>query len=225
MDASVTEPKRQAAVRRVFGEAILVVILGTALAFAANALSPRGLKLSQNYFLTGADEVASNQPVGLTPANRSTNDFTGTNVIAVTPTLISVPRLDEKGLQAVDSAQTFRFYQDSRREKDLLVFVDARSDENYQRGHIPGAYQLDPYHSEKYLPAVLPVCQAAELIAVYCTGSECEDSELGALLLRNAGIPNQKLFVYVGGITEWTSNRFPIETGARRDAKAGETHP
>ena len=72
---------------------------------------------------------------------------------------------------------------------------------------------------------MLPVCQAAELIVVYCTGNECEDSELSALLLRNAGIPNQKLFVYVNGITEWMSQQFPVETGARPSGKAGNPNP
>lgn len=224
MDAPATEPKRQAAIKKVLGEALLVAVTGAALAFAANALSPRGLKLSQNYFLTGADDFATNRLVPLTAANGSTNNFTGTNVTAVAPTLISIPRLDEKGLQAIDSTQAFRFYNDSRREKDLLVFVDARDEENYQRGHIPGAYELDVYHSDKYLPAVLSVCQKAELIVVYCTGSDCEDSELGALLLRKAGIPNQKLFVYVGGITEWTSNQFPIETGARQSGTTSKAN-
>jgi hypothetical protein len=31
-------------------------------------------------------------------------------------------------------------------------------DEHYRAGHIPGAFQLDHYHPENYLAAVLP-CQ------------------------------------------------------------------
>jgi rhodanese-related sulfurtransferase len=139
--------------------------------------------------------------------------------------LISVPRLEAKGLQAIDSAQAMRFYHDARRENDRLVFVDARSEENYQRGHIPGAHQLDPYHPEKHLLEAMTMGKAAEVIVVYCNGGDCEDSELSALLLRNVGIPNQKLFIYTGGIADWTSNRFPIETGARKTGKAGDTKP
>ena len=200
---------------KILGEALLVAIVGVVLAFAANALSPRGLKLSQDYFLTGADHFATNRPVTMTATNSASNHLAETNIIAEAPTLISVPRLDEKVLQAIDGAQALRFYHDARRESGLLVFVDARDEEKYQRGHIPGAYELDPYHPEQYLATVLPVCQMAEVIVVYCTSSDCEDSELGALLLRNAGIPNEKLFVYVGGITEWTAKEFPMETGAR----------
>ena len=225
MDVQAPKPDRRAVVRNVLGEALLVGIIGCALAFVANMISPRGLKLSQNYFLAGADEFARNRTVAPAPANSATNNPAATHPIAAVANLISVRRLDEKGLQAIDSAQALRFFQDARREKDLLVFVDARNEENYQRGHIPGAYEMDVYQSEKYLPAVAPLCQKAELIVIYCTGADCEDSELGALLLRNAGIPNQKLFVYVGGITEWTSHQFPVETGARQSAKPSASTP
>ena len=139
VDTAAPEHKRQAAVSKVLGEALLVACLGAALAFTANAISPRGLKLSQNYFLTGANEFAINQPSALTAANRPANGTAGTNVIAAAPALISVPRLDEKGLQAIDGPQALKFFQDARREKDLLVFVDARGEDDYQRGHIPGA--------------------------------------------------------------------------------------
>ena len=62
---------------------------------------------------------------------------------------------------------------------------------------------------------MLPVCQAAEQIVVYCNGGDCDDSETAAILLRDVGIANRKLFIYGGGITEWTTNRLPVEIGAR----------
>ena len=61
----------------------------------------------------------------------------------------------------------------------------------------------------------MPVCRKAEQIVVYCNGGDCDDSETAALLLRDMGIPNQKLFVYGGGIAEWKANGLPVETGAR----------
>lgn len=212
MDAQ--KPKRLAAIRRILAEALLVAAAGSAIAFTANTLSPRGLKLSRNYFLTGEDTVATNRPAVAMSTNAASNHDAETNLSAVA--LISVPRLDAKGLQAIDSAQAMRFFKDPRRENDLLVFMDARDEENYQRGHIPGAYELDPYHPDKYLPTVFPVCQAAEVIVVYCTSSDCEDSELGALFLRNIGIPNEKIYVYAGGIMDWQTNHFPVETGDRQ---------
>ena len=118
-------------------------------------------------------------------------------------------------MQLIDGRQAVQLFHDSHLKPGVIVFIDARDEEHYQAGHIPGAYEFDPYHPEKYFPAVLPVCQAAEQIVVYCNGGDCDDSETAALLLRDMGIPNQKLFVYGGGITEWTNNHLPVETGAR----------
>ena len=122
---------------------------------------------------------------------------------------------EEKGLQVVDGSQTAQLFHDLAFPAGRHIFIDARDESHYREGHVPGAYEFDPYHPEKYFPAVLPVCQAAEQIVVYCNGGDCDDSESAALLLRDVGIADQKLFVYGGGITEWTNNRLPVETGAR----------
>ena len=95
-----------------------------------------------------------------------------------------------------------------------IVIIDARNEDAYRAGHIPGAYEFDPYHPEKYLATILPKCEAAEKIIVYCNGGECQDSEFAAIALRDAGIPGDKLFVFGGGITEWTDKRQPIQTSA-----------
>ena len=101
-----------------------------------------------------------------------------------------------------------------------MVFIDARHDPEYKEGHIPGAYQFDHYHPENYIAAVAPVCQKAEQIVVYCAGGKCEDSEYAAIFLRdNLGLPKEKLFVYAGGIGEWTGNGAPVELESRNSAK------
>lgn len=100
-----------------------------------------------------------------------------------------------------------------------IIFVDARDDDHYQAGHIPEAYQLDYYHPDKYLATVVTASQAAKQVVVYCTGGDCEDSEMTAIMLRDGGIPNQKLFVYSGGMNEWEARQQPIETGARNSGQ------
>jgi rhodanese-related sulfurtransferase len=199
-----TEPESRPEVKKVLCEAVLVAFIGAALAFAANAISPRGLALTRNYSTgkTGGTVSPPSNPAAPGATNQPSADE-----------LLSA-RLKEKGLQLGGSNQVARLFHDPGYQQGIIVFVDARDDEHYQQGHIPGAYQLFPYHPENYLATVLPVCQAAEQVVVYCTGGECEDSELAAVMLRDAGIPGRKLLVYGGGITEWTSNQ-PVEIGAR----------
>ncbi|HEX7617898.1 MAG TPA: rhodanese-like domain-containing protein, partial [Verrucomicrobiae bacterium] len=140
----------------------------------------------------------------------------GTNSAALSPAQFLAAQMKERGLQLIDGPQATKFFHDPRFQQNMVVFVDARNEAEYQKGHVPGAYEFDPYHPEKYFDAVLPVCQKAEQIVVYCNGGDCDDSENAAIWLRdNAGISNQKLCVYGGGFTEWTTNNLPVETGVR----------
>ena len=127
-------------------------------------------------------------------------------------------------MQLVDIGQAAKLFRDPRFKQNSIVFIDARDESHYQEGHIPGAYEFDPYHPDKYLAAILPICRAAEQIVVYCNGGDCDDSETAAILLRNVGIANQKLFIYGGGITEWTNNSLPVETGARNSGSLRGTN-
>jgi rhodanese-related sulfurtransferase len=173
-------------------EAIILAVAGLLFALAANALSPRGLRLARDYF----------------PAPRAlqTNAVTGTDPV--------LARLQQLGLKLALSNEVTQLFRDPAYEQGLIVFVDARNDHAYQSGHVPGAWQLDRYRAENYLPAVLPACLSAQKVVVYCNGGSCEDSEFTAVMLREAGIPNENILVYGGGISEWT-NSMPFEIGAR----------
>jgi rhodanese-related sulfurtransferase len=197
---------RQPVVKRVFLETAFVMVIGAIFAFAANQVSPRGLTLTRNYFPEGARAI----PLATLP-----HSTTGTNSAPIDPALLLAAELKEKGLQLAGGSQALQLFHDPRFKQNRVVFIDARDEQHYREGHIPGAYEFDPYRPEKYFDAVLPVCQAAEQIVVYCNGGECDDSETAAILLRDVGIANQKLLVYGGGITEWTANGLPVEAGAR----------
>jgi len=194
-------------------ESLLVAVAGVSLAFAANTLSPRGLSLSRNYFPTGHPNV----PVasGSSIATHSTNSASsGAAVMAAL-----AAQLHQEGLGLAESNQVVKLFHDPRTAQGLVLFIDARDDEHFQNGHIPGSYQLDFYRPGPYLPTVLPVCSTAEEIVVYCNGGDCEDSKHTAMFLRDAGVPANKLLVYAGGMEEWTANRMPVETGERNSGK------
>lgn len=194
--------------KRVVLESVLVAALGVLIAFGANALSPRGLKLDRDYF--PGDNRA---PAALT--NPATN-----TAGAAPPVHSAADHLREKGLNPLDSEKAEQLFRDPGFEQNQIIFIDARNDEHYQEGHIPGAFQLDRFHPENYLGEVLPACMGARQVVVYCNGGECEDSEFAAILLRDsAHIPAEKLLVYAGGIAEWKARGLPVETGARRSGQ------
>jgi rhodanese-related sulfurtransferase len=196
-------------------EAVLVALAGLIFALAANALSPRGLRLSRNYF-PGDGKSASPTRDAVGEAFRGTNEAvrTPTNLLEAT-----FRRLQQRGLQPITSNDIVAAFRDVTYEQGLTVFIDARDDQHYQAGHIPGAWQFNHYRAEQFLPSVLPVCMNAQKVVVYCAGGTCEDSEFAALMLRNGGVAPTNLFVYAGGITEWMTNRLPVEIGARRSGQ------
>src|SRR5881296_2609904 len=207
----------QEELKRVLLEALSVAALGLAFALVANAISPRGLSLTRNYF-PKAGRAAVNPR--LTPPREGSNTVTSAggqaSVSARSTASVAVrdpvaAHLREEGLQPIDRKETEQLFRDPQFEQGLTVFVDARNDEHYQQGHIPGAYQFDRYYPEKHLMALLPVCLNATKVVVYCTGGSCEDSEFAALALKDAGVATDHLFVYVGGITDWSTNGLQVE--------------
>ena len=194
-------------------EGALVAMIGAALAFAANALSPRGLLLTKDYF-PGTKLSAP------TPAAGGTNTPGAATAMTNSPLELLSARFRAEGLQLADSNRVAQLFHDPRREQDGVIFIDARDEEHYQVGHIPGAYHFDRFHPENYLTNVLQVCLTAQEIVFYCNGGECDDSEHAAIMLRDSlSIPKEKLFVYGGGMTEWAANGLPIELGLRNSGQ------
>ena len=214
----IMTPDRRHPVRNVLREALLVAAAGIVLAFGANLVSPRGLVLTRNYF-----PADINRPVPVATGAGSPSDVANTNPPASSPAQLLAVRLKEQGLQSVDGRQAAQLFHDPRFQQGTIAFIDARDELHYREGHIPGACEFDPYHPEKYFATVLPVCQAAEQIVVYCNGGDCDDSESAAILLRDVGIANRKLFIYMGGIPEWTTNGLPVEIGGRNSGNLRST--
>ena len=188
-------------------EAVLVALAGLAFALIANYLSPRGLSLTRNYFPTASGAGQSEvRDVAVTATNQSTAERLAA-------------QLKASGLQLATSNQVIAWFADPRRLAQKIIFVDARNETEFLQGHVPGAWLFDPYQPEKYFPTVMPAAQAAETIVVYCHGGDCDDSLSAATLLKQVGIPGEKLYVYGGGIGEWQSLRQPVETGPQNSGQ------
>ena len=197
------QPSPETGKWRVVREALLVGALGWVLALLANALSPRGLSLTRDYF----------PPTAL--STTSVGEPTKADVGHAAEAGLVDERLRALGLEPISDERMHALFTDTRYAQELVVFVDAREARRFQEGHIPGAYLFDRYRQEEYLPQVLSACQNAESVVVYCNGGDCEDSHFAALALRDAGAPADRMGVYVGGIVSWQKRGYPLETGDR----------
>jgi rhodanese-related sulfurtransferase len=186
-------------------EALVVALVGFCAALTANHFSPKGIKLTRNYFPSG--EPASGGEVAAVPRSQTAT----TNSLAA--------RLQSRNLTMVGLAEAEELYRDPRHETEQVVFIDARSRQFYEEGHVPGAFHLDHFYPETTLSEVLPVVLSAEIIVVYCNGGDCEDSEFTAVFLREAGVPDDRMRVYGGGMEEWRLQGLPVELGHRRSGR------
>ena len=89
------------------------------------------------------------------------------------------------------------------------VFVDARSSEDYEAGHIPGAVSLPVGQSEDRVAAFLERYPPEASIITYCSGRTCQDSHHLAEFLLEFGYDN--VTVFIDGFPGWETEGHPIE--------------
>lgn len=94
---------------------------------------------------------------------------------------------------------------------DRTVLVDARIEELYTAGHLPGAVSLPLAEIDAQLEAFKTEIPLARSLVVYCSGYGCSDSfELASVLIA-AGY--QDVMIYEGGFPEWRDAGRPISKG------------
>jgi rhodanese-related sulfurtransferase len=90
-----------------------------------------------------------------------------------------------------------------------VLFVDARSQDNYADGHIPGAVSLPVGQFDELIGSFLDQHAAARSIVTYCSGRTCEDSHNLARLLSDVGFTH--VSVFIDGFPGWEAEGYPIE--------------
>ena len=94
-------------------------------------------------------------------------------------------------------------------DKDEVLFVDARSQNDYDNGHIPGAVSLPVGQFEERIDSFLNRYPPEQAIVTYCSGRTCEDSHDLAQFLSDVGFTNVRIFI--DGFPGWEAEGYPIE--------------
>lgn len=89
------------------------------------------------------------------------------------------------------------------------VFIDSRSREEYDLGHIPGAISVPLEEVKRGNDKFLESLQPDRTFVIYCEGGDCQTSlNLGKILYQR-GFKNLKIFS--GGWAEWAAAGKPVE--------------
>ncbi|MBK8170807.1 MAG: rhodanese-like domain-containing protein [Sandaracinaceae bacterium] len=122
----------------------------------------------------------------------------------------SAPVPTEPTIQWMSQADARRFSDDRS-----VMFVDARTADEYEEGHVTNAISL-PYSSrETPHPNFVTLLRTAHIVIVYCdTTASCSQSTNLASQLLHAGLTDVR--VLEGGFPAWMNHGYPAEAGACR---------
>lgn len=98
---------------------------------------------------------------------------------------------------------------------DAAVFIDARTPERYQEGHIQGARSLPIAEFDQLADKVLLDFPDDTLIVTYCDGEDCALSAELALKLKELGFDNVR--VLHNGWSVWKSHQLPFQGAGEQE--------
>ena len=86
------------------------------------------------------------------------------------------------------------------------IWVDARTEEEFARDHVPGALSLNEDRWNELLPEFLATWSPGKKVVVYCSAESCDLArEVAERLRKEAQIPD--VFVLEGGWEAWLKKR------------------
>ena len=94
-------------------------------------------------------------------------------------------------------------------DQKSAVFLDARSRDDYARGHISGALSFPINEFERRLEDFRKQFDEQTYFVTYCSGRECEDSHMLAHRLFENGY--WEVSVFIDGLPAWEARGYPIE--------------
>jgi rhodanese-related sulfurtransferase len=94
------------------------------------------------------------------------------------------------------------------------LFLDVRSDIDYDVGHIAGAIHFPEIEFEKRFPELKDRLQRAKNIVVYCKSTDCGLSLWAAIRLRNEGLTQTRIFPT--GYNDWVNRGLPVDRNTQQ---------
>ena len=85
------------------------------------------------------------------------------------------------------------------------MFIDARAEEYFNDGHIPGAICKDDF--EELMDTIYSLENSVGAFVVYCSDDDCGSSEELSYQLYDQGF--ESIYLFKGGWKQWSDNNFP----------------
>ncbi|UCC38308.1 MAG: rhodanese-like domain-containing protein [Candidatus Aminicenantes bacterium] len=101
--------------------------------------------------------------------------------------------------------------------RGVALFIDTRSEEIFQKGHILGARNIPFVERKEEKVLDLLSFPLEKTLVVYCDGSDCQSSVELAKLLHKKDFKDIRIFF--GGWLEWVSEGLPVDSRSEDASK------
>ncbi len=113
-------------------------------------------------------------------------------------------RAFREGISLINTDEAWKFHQEGAH-----LFLDARSEKDFAKGHIPGAFSVPHALAHEYLAGLQGILTPEQPVVAYCSGADCDESLLLAIELKRMGMTN--IVLYAGGFQKWRERNLPVE--------------
>lgn len=110
-------------------------------------------------------------------------------------------------MKEIDTEMAKKLFDLNEKYPNSVQFIDARSEHQFEEGHIPGAMNAYAEQWQSHIPQIVQIPRDRHIV-VYCGGGQCELSHELADNIRGLGYT--KISIYTGGTTEWKAKFYPM---------------
>ncbi len=110
-------------------------------------------------------------------------------------------------MKEIDTDMAKKLFDLNAKYPNSVQFIDARSEHQFEEGHIPGSMSAYAEQWQSHIPQIVQIPRDRHIV-VYCGGGNCELSHDLADNIRALGYA--KVSVYTGGTTEWKAKFYPM---------------
>lgn len=186
----------------------LIIIFSSVVGFVYNAINPKGIPvIKEERILSFEEEIELPDSIQQLISDSETKPAENLTELKSENSLIKeeVP-VTHKPFDRPIAIKLSRAYQLFNQG---TIFIDSRSKEEFDEGHIKNAINIPFYDSEKY-ENILNKISTDKIIVTYCSSKECDTSILHGDELFEKGY--KRVYIFQGGWDDWLQAGYPIES-------------
>lgn len=186
-------------IQKIIFRSSIIALAASALGIIFNFFNPMGIEINPK-------PLQKQQYVNIHPIVKQKKEAIGFSQKVVKPQTSASTFKVDLSIENIDLAKAKELF-----DKKEAIFLDTRPEFRYLEGHIKGSLSLSASMFPKQYEEVKDKIKKNSIIITYCSGVDCNLSDIVANKLKGLGYTNIKIFK--GGWPLWNETGYAVETG------------